>query len=92
MSNITYINTAEGWLYLASILDLYSRRVVGWAMADKMDVSLVESAWQMAITSRRPSTGLVHHSDRGSQYTSNTSKPPEGFAVQDQYEPNRQLL
>ena len=72
VSDITYIDTAEGWLYLASILDLYSRRVVGWAMADKMDVSLVESAWQMAITSRRPSTGLLHHSDRGSQYTSDT--------------------
>ena len=72
VSDITYIDTAEGWLYLASILDLHSRRVVGWAMADQMDVSLVESAWQMAIVSRRPSTGLLHHSDRGSQYTSDT--------------------
>ena len=72
VSDITYIDTAEGWLYLASILDLYSRRVVGWAMADQMDVSLVEKAWQMALTSRHPATGLLHHSDRGSQYTSNT--------------------
>ena len=72
VSDITYIDTAEGWLYLASILDLHSRRVVGWAMADQMDVSLVEKAWQMALASRRPATGLLHHSDRGSQYTSDT--------------------
>ena len=72
VSDITYIDTAEGWLYLASILDLYSRRVVGWAMADQMDVSLVESAWLMALGSRHPETGLLHHSDRGSQYTSDT--------------------
>jgi transposase InsO family protein len=72
VSDITYIDTAEGWLYLASILDLYSRRVVGWAMADQMDVSLVEKAWQMAVISRHPETGLLHHSDRGSQYTSET--------------------
>jgi putative transposase len=70
VSDITYIDTAEGWLYLASILDLYSRRVVGWAMADQMDVSLVEKAWQMALLSRHPESGLLHHSDRGSQYTS----------------------
>jgi len=70
VSDFTYIDTAEGWLYLAAILDLHSRRVVGWAMADRMDVSLVENAWQMAIFTRHPSTGLMHHSDRGSQYTS----------------------
>lgn len=70
VSDITYIDTAEGWLYLAAILDLYSRRVVGWGMAERMDVSLVEEAWRMAISIRQPATGLLHHSDRGSQYTS----------------------
>jgi putative transposase len=70
VSDITYIDTAEGWLYLASILDLFSRRVVGWAMADQIDTSLVEKAWQMALLSRHPEIGLLHHSDRGSQYTS----------------------
>jgi len=69
VSDITYIATAEGWLYLASILDLYSRRVVGWAIDEMMDVSLVEKAWQMAIGNRRPAPDLLHHSDRGSQYT-----------------------
>jgi len=70
VSDITYIDTAEGWLYLASILDLHSRLVVGWAMADQMDVNLVEDAWKMALLNRQPGQGLLHHSDRGSQYTS----------------------
>lgn len=70
VSDITYIDTAEGWLYLAAILDLHSRYVVGWAMADQMDVSLVENALQMAVFTRQPQEGLLHHSDRGSQYTS----------------------
>jgi len=70
VSDITYIGTAEGWLYLASILDLYSRRIVGWAMAEQMDASLVEKAWEMAVTNRRPPAQLLIHSDRGSQYTS----------------------
>jgi putative transposase len=70
VGDITYINTAEGWLYLASILDLYSRRIVGWAMADRMDASLVQKAWQMAILHRHPPVQLLHHTDRGSQYTS----------------------
>jgi len=69
-SDITYIDTAEGWLYLAVVLDLFSRRVVGWAMASQIDTALVLSAWQMAWSQRRPSTGLLHHSDQGSQYTS----------------------
>lgn len=72
VGDITYINTAEGWLYLASILDLYSRRVVGWAMADRMDASLVENAWKMAVTHRHPPAQLLHHTDRGCQYTSET--------------------
>jgi putative transposase len=70
VSDITYIDTAEGWLYLASLLDLYSRRIVGWAMADRMDTDLVEKAWKMAVMHRRPPAQLLHHSDRGSQYTS----------------------
>jgi len=70
VSDITYIDTAEGWLYLASILDLYSRGVVGWAMAEQMDNQLVEAAWQMARLNRQPQEGLLHPSDRGSQYTS----------------------
>lgn len=70
VTDITYIDTAEGWLYLAPVLDLYSRQVVGWAMADHMQASLVESALQMALAKRHPLPGLLHHSDQGSQYTS----------------------
>jgi transposase InsO family protein len=70
VTDITYIDTAEGWLYLSVILDLYSRRVVGWGMSDRMDVHLVSQALKMAFHSRHPQKGLIHHSDRGSQYTS----------------------
>lgn len=70
VGDITYIETAEGWLYLAIILDLYSRKVVGWAMRDRLDTQLVESAWRMALINRHPPADLLHHSDRGSQYTS----------------------
>jgi transposase InsO family protein len=70
VSDITYIGTEEGWLYLAVVLDLYSRLVVGWAMGEQMEAGLVESAWQMALLNRQPPTGLLHHSDRGGQYTS----------------------
>jgi len=70
VSDITYIDTSEGWLYLASILDLHSRRVVGWAMSEQMDAALVNQALRMASIHRQPSAGLLHHSDRGSQYTS----------------------
>jgi transposase InsO family protein len=70
VADFTYIDTAEGWLYLASVLDLFSRRVVGWAMDEHMEASLVQSAWNMAISQRSPSTGLLHHSDQGRQYTS----------------------
>jgi len=69
-ADITYIETADGWLYLASVLDLYSRRVVGWSMADHLETSLVEDAFQMAFAARCPDDKLLHHSDRGSQYTS----------------------
>jgi transposase InsO family protein len=72
VGDITYIATAEGWLYLACLLDLYSRRIVGWAMADRMDTELVVKAWNMAVMRRRPPGQLLHHTDRGSQYTSET--------------------
>ncbi len=68
--DITYIWTREGWLYLAVILDLFSRRVVGWAMDHRIDRRLVLSALDMALTVREPSDDLLHHSDRGSQYAS----------------------
>ena len=69
-SDITYIRTGAGWLYLAVVLDLFSRRVVGWAMAPSMPAALVCDALRMAIQARRPAAGLVAHSDRGSQYAS----------------------
>ena len=72
VADISYIRTWEGWLYLAVILDAYSRKVVGWALADHLRTELATAALQMALTSRRPSHGLIHHSDRGSQYTSST--------------------
>lgn len=72
VTDITYIDTAEGWLYLAPVLDLYSRKVVGWAMADHMEASLVEDALKMALLQRQPQAGLLHHSDQGRQYTSQT--------------------
>jgi len=69
-SDITYIQTAEGWLYLAVVLDLYSRQVVGWSMQAHMQTSLVTDALRMAWFRRRPEPGLIFHSDRGSQYCS----------------------
>jgi putative transposase len=68
--DITYIRTRSGWLYLAAVLDLYSRRIVGWSMAPNMPADLTCSALRMAIVSRRPKPGLLVHSDRGSQYAS----------------------
>ena len=69
-ADITYIATAEGWLYLAIVLDLYSRQIVGWAMRERMTKELVIDALRMAWFRRRPPPGLIHHSDRGSQYCS----------------------
>jgi putative transposase len=68
--DITYVRTWEGWAYLATVIDLASRRVVGWAMADHMEASLVCDAMRMALADRRPPAGLLFHSDRGSQYVS----------------------
>jgi putative transposase len=70
VSDITYIRTLSGWLYLAVVLDLYSRKIVGWAMAPNMPAELVCTALQIAIAQRRPPAGLIVHSDRGSQYAS----------------------
>ena len=70
VSDITYIWTWEGWLYLATVIDLSSRRVVGWSMADHMRTELVADALGMAIAARHPAPGLIFHSDRGTQYTS----------------------
>jgi putative transposase len=69
-ADLTYVRTWEGWLYLASVMDCYSRRIVGWSMADHLRAELVVDALGMAVTRRRPDAGLVHHSDQGSQYTS----------------------
>jgi len=69
-ADITYLRTWEGWLYLASVMDCYSRRIVGWAMADHLRADLVIDALQMAVARRRPGPGVIHHSDQGSQYTS----------------------
>lgn len=68
VSDITYIGTDEGWLYLAVIMDLFSRRVVGWSMGSTMDKSLVSAALDMAVQDRQPAPGCIFHSDRGSQY------------------------
>jgi len=70
LSDITYVPTTEGWLYLAAVMDLYSRRIVGWAMSDSLHRQLVIDALLMAISVRHPLPGLLHHSDRGSQYAS----------------------
>jgi len=70
VTDITYIWTAEGWLYLAAVMDLYSRRIVGWSTADHMETSLCVEALSMALKSRTNVRGVIHHSDRGSQYAS----------------------
>jgi putative transposase len=67
---LTPFETSEGWLYLSTVMDLYSRRIVGWAMRDHMRTELPLAALQMAISAQRPSNGLIHHSDRGVQYAS----------------------
>jgi transposase InsO family protein len=69
-ADITYVPTDEGWLYVAGVLDLFSRKLVGWAMATHLETSLTLDALQMAIEQRRPAAGLIHHSDRGVQYAS----------------------
>lgn len=70
VGDVTFINTRQGWLYLAVLLDLCSRKVVGWAMSDRNDEPLVSAALRMAITHRKPPAGLIHHTDRGVLYSS----------------------
>lgn len=70
LADLTYVPTLEGWLFLAGVMDMFSRKLVGWSMRDDLQAELVVDALAMAIARRRPAPGLVHHSDRGSQYTS----------------------
>lgn len=69
-SDITYCPTSEGWLFLAVVMDLFSRRVVGWAVSRNIDQRLAVTAWERAVALRPPGPGLIHHSDRGSVYAS----------------------
>ncbi len=70
VADITYLRTWEGWLYLAAVQDTFSRQIVGWSVAEHMRAELVVDALSMAVTRRRPDSGLIHHSDQGSQYVS----------------------
>ena len=84
LADITYIETGQGWLYLAAVMDLHSRRIVGWAMRDHLRTELPLTALKMALQARRPATGLTHHSDRGVQYASGdyrNSLQAAGFQV-----------
>jgi putative transposase len=72
VADITHVPTWEGWLYLAVVVDCFSRRCVGWSMRDHLRAELVTEALEMAVTQRKPDSGLVHHSDQGSQYVSLT--------------------
>lgn len=69
-TDITYIRTNEGWLYLATVIDLYSRKIIGWSMGTRLLIKLVADALSMALQQRKPPQGVIHHSDRGSQYCS----------------------
>jgi transposase InsO family protein len=70
VTDITYVRTGEGWIYVAAVLDLHSRRIVGWACADNLDAALCTKALKRALRHRQPAAGLIHHSDRGVQYAS----------------------
>lgn len=70
VNDFTFIETREGWLFLAGVLDVYSRKIVGWSMSDHHDTEFVQAALSMALLQRQPGAGLVHHSDRGSEYAS----------------------
>jgi transposase InsO family protein len=74
VGDITYIQTQEGWLYLAVVIDLFSRKIVGWSMDNRMKAQLVNDALLMAIWKRKPQKGLVWHTDRGSQYASDSHR------------------
>lgn len=70
VTDITYLHTAQGWVHLAAVLDLFSRKIVGWSISESLSTALVSDALRQAIEARQPSPGLLHHSDRGCQYTS----------------------
>ena len=70
MTDMTFVATSEGWLYLAGVMDAFSRKLIGWAMGKEHDATLVKNALQMALLQRDPGAGLIHHSDRGSEYAS----------------------
>jgi putative transposase len=70
MTDMTFVATSEGWLYLAGVMDAFSRKLIGWAMGKEHDATLVKTALQMALVQRDPGAGLIHHSDRGSEYAS----------------------
>src|SRR5262245_7478010 len=72
VGDISYVWTAEGWLYVSTLLDWYSRKVVGWAMSSRIDTRLMQDTLQMALGCRQPAAGLLHHADRGSQYARHT--------------------
>lgn len=74
VGDITYILTGEGWFYLATVIDLYSRKIVGWSMDERMTVNLVNDALLMALKTRKPKAGLVWHTDRGSQYAADSHR------------------
>jgi putative transposase len=80
LADITYIDTDQGWLYLAAVMDLYSRKIVGWAMQDHMRTELPLTALSMAISAQRPGAELIHHSDRGVQYASADYRSAVKFA------------
>lgn len=83
LADITYIPTREGWLYLAVVLDVYTRRIVGWAMSERMTGDLTRDALKMAIQQRKPDSELIHHSDQGSQYTDRTyQRLLENYGIQ----------
>ena len=93
VGDITYVRTHEGWLYLATLIDLFSRRVVGWAVEDNMETDLPLKALQMAVQSRSISPGLVHHTDRGSQYSSGAYQEAlSRHGMVWQYEPQGRML
>ena len=87
VGDITYIPTAEGWLYLAVVIDLYSRQFVGWSMADNMRTPLVNDALIMAIWKRKPKKGLLWHTDRGSQCASVEHRCAQAIWHQTKHEP-----
>jgi len=90
-SDITYVWTEEGWLYLAIVLDVFSRQIVGWAMRDRIDTALVLRAFNQAVMRRRPASGLIFHSDRGIRKRL-LQEGPEALWCRPEYEQKGRLL